>query len=402
VNILLPYWLGVPKRCFYQEFQEGISEALRELGHELVQFAFPERAPLQLEGARLLYRQIATAKIDLVLDLACWGYGLSRVILPPVDGVSEALYDKFGITYVGWLFDHPFNQQLCGVTARKHYAVYPDLGHSEQVRLIYPDLRLTGEVFAPPAVLPKNVFSAGGGSENRAIDVLYIGNLVADALERQWHGPLDLQRPPRFDPEFCDALADSLLETPDCSLHLCLQRTIAKWGMLPSGFNLRFHVSLVENFLRHLYRRNAVVTLARSGVRMRVIGKGWGQTGLPPNAELAEQTDYEGIFRLAAQAKISLDVSTYLDGANDRVFSYALSKSVCFTNATGYLREALGEDGGMRFYSLQNLPELCEKIKALLAQPLALREAGERARQTVLSAHTWRQRVSSVLSALAP
>jgi hypothetical protein len=171
--------------------------------------------------------------------------------------------------------------------------------------------------------------------------------------------------------------------------------------MLPSGFNLRFHVSLVENFLRHLYRRNAVVMLARFGVSMRVVGKGWGRIGLPSNVELAEQTDYEGIFRLAAQAKISLDVSTYLDGANDRVFSYALNESVCFTNATGYLREAVGEDGGMRFYSMQNLPDLCEKVKALLARPLELRATGEHARQTVLSAHTWRQRVSSLLSALA-
>jgi hypothetical protein len=224
---------------------------------------------------------------------------------------------------------------------------------------------------------------------------------VADALEREWHALPDLQRPPMFDPEFCDALADSVLETPDRSLHLCLHDAIANWGMLPSGFNLRFHVSLVENFLRHIHRRNAVVTLARSGVRMQVVGRGWGRTGLPPNVELVEQTDYEGMFRLAAQAKISLDVSTYLDGANDRVFTYALNKSVCFTNATGYLREALGEDGGMRFYSLQNLPELCEKVEALLAQPLALRAAGERARQTVLSAHTWRQRVGSVLSGLA-
>jgi hypothetical protein len=171
-------------------------------------------------------------------------------------------------------------------------------------------------------------------------------------------------------------------------------------GKSPPAFNLRFHVSLVENFLRHLYRRNAVVALADAGVRMQVVGGGWDRVGLPANIAVSSVTDYEGIFRLAAQAKICLDVSTYLDGANDRVFSYALNKSVCVTNATGYLRGAVGEQGGMRFYGMGNLDGLCGDVKALLAKPGELRDLGEQAAQTVRAAHTWRQRIAAVLSSV--
>jgi hypothetical protein len=156
----------------------------------------------------------------------------------------------------------------------------------------------------------------------------------------------------------------------------------------------------VECFLRYVFRRDAVVAIARSGVRMRVVGKGWDKIPLPENVELVAETDYDGFFRLAGQAKICLDVSTYLDGANDRVFVYGLSRAVCFTNAAGYLRPAFGEDNGLRFYSMGSLSELGEQVKSLLARPDELRESGERARHAVLSLHTWRHRVGHILGAL--
>lgn len=135
---------------------------------------------------------------------------------------------------------------------------------------------------------------------------------------------------------------------------------------------------------------------------MRVNGGGWDKVALPPNVEFGTETDYERFFRLAGQAKICLDASTYLDGANDRVFSYALNRAVFFTNAARYLRRTFSEDDGMRFYSMRNPSVLGEQVKMLLARPDALREAGERARQTVLSSHTWRHRVGDILGAMRP
>ncbi len=401
MNILLPNWLGAPERWFYQDFQAGIAEALRDFGHQPFGFGFRERAPLHFAAAKQLYREITAARIDTVLDLACWGFGLSRVMLPPINGASQPLYDGLGITYLAWLFDHPFNQQLEGVLARKKYALYPDLGHAQQVRLIYPELRPSGELFAPPAVRPKNDFSVPDWTGSRPVDVLYLGNLEVQALAREWRGLPKAHWPPSFDPGFCEALADAMLLAPDRSLHLCLQEVMNAHGKTPPAFNVRFHVSVVENFLRHLYRRNAVLALAGAGIRMQVVGKGWEMVGLPANVSVQAHTDYEGMFRLAARAKICLDVSTYLDGANDRVFSYALNRSVCFTNASGYLGGAMGEQGGVHFYRMGDLDGLRVNVQTLLAKPRLLQELGERAAQIVRSTHTWHQRMGDVLSSLA-
>jgi len=140
--------------------------------------------------------------------------------------------------------------------------------------------------------------------------------------------------------------------------------------------------------------------MTEAGPRMTVVGRGWETAKLPDSVEQLPPTSYDGISRIAGRAKICLDASIYLDGANDRVFKYAVNRAVCFTNAAGYLRRAFCDRGDIRFYSMRNLTDLGEKAKSLLAAPRALREAGESARQTVLAAHTWRQRVESILSVL--
>jgi hypothetical protein len=402
VRILLPFCRGAPERTFYQDFHQGVSEALRELGHEPIPFSFAAMGQaLQEEGERL-YRQIEHGRLDAILDLACWGFGLSQFAVVTQHGGTKPIFDVFDIPYAGMLLDQPYNQAINGIRARRLYATYPDMGHPEQMRLVFPELSLHGEIFAPPAVRPGNDRSAARWWSDRDIDVLYVGNFQAEGLERFWHNRANACWHSSYDPGVCDALADAALAEPDRSLHLSVQAAIARLGTLAPGFDFRSQLRAVEWFLRINFRREAVVSLARSGVRMRVIGKGWGEAALPANVELGAETDYDGFFRLAGRAKICLDASTYLDGANDRVFSYALNRAVCFTNAAGYVRRSFGDDGGMRFYSMRNPSELGEKVNKLLARPEELCEAGERARRTVLSSHTWRHRVGDILGGMRP
>lgn len=399
MRILLPFCRSVPERSFYQDFHQGTAEALHELGHEPIVFPFVAMGKPPEEEIDALYLQLEAGRVDAVLDLACWSYGLSQIAVRQ-GGEEEPIFDVFDVPYAGMLLDQPHNQALNGIQARRLYATYPDLGHPEQARLTFPGLRLQGEIFAPPGIRPGNDRSAESWPQ-RDIDVLYVGNLWTAALERFWRTPhAEIYEYP-YDPGICDAIADAALAEPERSLHLSVHAALAQRGAPSPDFLFQPHLRAVERFLRATFRRDAVVSLARSGVRMRVIGGGWDKVALPGNVEFGEETDYEGFFRLAGRAKICLDASTYLDGANDRVFSYALNRAVCFTNAAGYLRRAFGGNDGMRFYSLRDVAELGEQVNSLLARPDELREAGERARRAVLAAHTWRHRVAGILEAMS-
>jgi len=399
MQFLLPFLREIPEHGFYQTFYRGVTEALREMGHEPIAFFFAKFDEKTQEEAQALYRRLSADRIDAVLDLCCWGCGLSQFALVKQDGEQEPIFGVFDVPYVGMLFDHPYNQAINAIRARRLYATYPDLGHPEQVRLVFPDLRLRGEIFAPPAIRPGDERSAAKWPD-RDIDVLYIGSLWREALERFWRNPANGFWLGSHNADVCDAIADAALAEPDRSLHLSAQAAIARLGTLSPGFDFNPQLRAVEGFLRATFRRDAVVSLARSGVRMRVVGRGWEALDLPANVERGAEIDYDGLFRSAGQAKICLDASTYLDGANDRVFSYALNRSVCFTNAAGYLRGTFGGDGGMRFYSMLRLDELAEGVRELLARPAELRAAGERARESVLASHTWRHRLGDILAAV--
>ncbi len=400
MRILLPFWRGVPERCFYQDFHGGIGEALRELGHEAVAFSFAEIGRVAPAEANALFELLLAGKYAAVFDIACWGSVLSRLTVPLPGGGRGPIFDAFGIAYVGLLFDHPYNQTINVALGSRLYAAYPDRGHPEQARLAYPGLRLTGELFSPPAIRAENDRSAASWASGRDVDVLYIGNLLPEFLERIWNDRINRRWAAGFDPRFCDALADAVLAAPERALHLNVQTAIASLGGLPAGFDFYSHLRVVELFLRHRFRYDAVAAIARTGTRMLVVGKEWSRVPLPTNVQFGRETDYEGLFRLAARARICLDASTYLDGANDRVFSYTLNRAVCFTNAAGYLRGAFDLEAGMRFYSMQNLAALGEDVRSLLARPTVLQEAGDRARDAVLAGHTWHHRIAALLEAV--
>lgn len=402
MRFLLPLCRGAPARSFYQDFHQGLSDGLRALGHDPRMFLFGRLGePTQAEAEELV-RHLERDRIDAVIDIACWGYGLSGITVTTADGSRQPIFDLFDVACVGMLFDHPYNQAVNGIRSRRLLVTCPDRDHPNQMPLAFPGLRLDGMAFIPPAVRPLNDCSEAGEKARKPIDVLFIGNFVPAATERFWKDTGNPLWSAEYDAGFCDALADALVARPEQALHLGAMEVMAALGRTIENLNVNRQLRAVEWFLRHRIRRDAVSALAGAGIRMSVAGDGWDEAGLPANVQRLAATDYDGFFRLAAQARICLDASTYLNGANDRVFSYLLNRAVCFTNARGYLAEVLAPGQGVHFYSLLALPALADEIRSLLARPEVLREEAERGREIVRSAHTWKQRLPDVLAALGP
>jgi len=387
MRIVLPYCPDVP-HGFYWDFFQGLSDAIEARGDEAVRFPFAKAGSHDAGEFSAFYRLLGQG-CDLLVDLCCWGYGLTRIGVQQAGAPPLPVLDALDIPYVGMLFDQPYFQPINAVVARRLFATFPDLGHREQAEFVFPGFALAGDAFVPPAVRPANARFALDWRE-RDIDVLYVGNLDPAALARPWRGGA-LEA-------LGEAVAQMVHAQPERPFLRGVAEVLERQAVRPAPQELADLVRMMELYVRSSFRRDVVLALARSGLRIRVVGRGWDTIALPESAERVAPIAYEQIFRLAGRSRICVDASTYLSGANDRVFNYALNGAVCATNATGYLQPAMGEEEWLYFYSLRELDALAERLHALLADPRRLRETGECAQRAVLARHTWRERLETILA----
>ncbi len=399
MRILLPYNQRIVTNSFYSDFHDGLTEAARELGHAAMRFDHADGVTVSAAEREALYRLLTEREFDLVIDLCGWSHTLSQ--LRAWDGTNEGepLFDSFDMDYVAMLCDQPWFQPLTEIRSSRAHAAVPDRFHGEQIALIHPQLAFRSILLAPPAGRLANDRTDRTNRHEKAerpIDVLFVGNLYAESLERSWAQAPDARR--------YDDMLDWVCAHPDRPLHHALRAMTDVPGAGIDAAQAADLLRRVEFCLRARTRVDAVRAAAASGASMTVVGDGWAHIPLPANVTLHRFTDYAGFLGLAAQARISVDASTYRHGANDRVFNYAINGSVCFTNAAGYLSnsfDALDDCGGLHFYSTLELPGLGPAIRELLDSPARLREDAQRARATTLAQHTWRHRLESIISAVA-
>ncbi|MBM3346003.1 MAG: hypothetical protein FJY55_05830 [Betaproteobacteria bacterium] len=398
MRLLLPYNTQSLPVSFYSDFHTGIAEAALELGHKTLRLDIADGAQASAAERDALYRALTARRCDAVIDLCCWGLGFSRITVWDGSKSGEPLFDSLDMAYMGLLLDQPWFQPLPGVSASRLYAAVPDRNHAEQIALIYPGVRLRGTAFAPPAVHSVNDRSRPWNE--RDIDVLFVGHLQRDALATSEH-----RRWPDGCAALCEATVETALAAPDEPLHVALLSAARSSGTALEGAagtaTVLEALRAVEPYLRARHRLEAVRAAAGSRAGIHVVGLGWDATELPGNVIRHAPTDYAGFFDMAGRARLCLDVSSYPDGANDRVFSYSLNRAVCLTNAAGYLRDAYAGTGAMQFCSPAQPAALAASISALLADTHGLRDMGDAGRRFTLDHQNWRVRLQAMLDCLA-
>lgn len=392
MHIAIPFCTSISSPSFYQDFVEGIEAAAKGLGHSSERIEFAQVEQLDPPELDRFFRWSRQARCDLVLDLCCWGYGLSRTRVWNTDGsVGATIFESMGARYCALLYDQPYFQPLAWVESDALVVGCPDRGHPELIPIIYPQLRMRSTAFVPPATRLENDCSPTRW-QDKSPQVLYAGNLAPQALERFWdHVPHH---------QAYDAVADAALADPDRPLHRCATAALAHLGLDLPPAELVELLRSVEYWLRQQWRHRLITEVARTGIPMRTVGSGWDAIGLPANVTVHAQTDYRTLMEMIGAARLALDASTYLGGANDRIFNFAVNRTAFFTNARAWLREAFGADNGAHFYSLRDLSGLGDRVSEALANPDDLERRTERGRQIALAGHLWTHRLQAIIQAV--
>jgi len=377
---------------YYSNICDGVTEAARELGHEVLQCRYADPAQATEAEQKALYRMLADQPCDLAIDLCCWGCGLSALKVWDGSAQGEFIFDAADMAYVGLMLDQPWFQPVPAMHASRLYLGTSDRDGPAQVSLVYPDQAVRATLFVPPAARAVN--SRSRPMPERTLDVLYAGNLRPSYLERQWR-----DAPNR---RLLDAAADAAVAAPDVPLHRVVVDTLRQSGEEAVAQIVLDVLRPVDNFVRNRYRLEAVRAAAACEAVVHVFGGGWTEVALPANVVLHPETkDYGELLALAGRSRICLDSSSYLGGANDRVFNYAVNRAYCLTNASAFPREVFGADGGVGFYSMSRLDDLGEMLREALGDPRRLAEKGESAAEIALRTQTWRSRLEDVLAAVS-
>ncbi|HEY5293830.1 MAG TPA: glycosyltransferase [Burkholderiales bacterium] len=389
MHALIPF-CTIPGPSFYQDFIDGLESALAELGHTSERFGFAEIGALSQAEMERFFAWTRTSRCDLVLDVCCWGFALSRV--RQWDGKSAAgatIFDWLGARYVALMFDQPCFQPVSAILSESLVLGYPDRGHPEMIASIYPALRPSAMLFMPPATRPENDRSPARWRD-RQIPLLYAGNLEPGAIEPFW---ADLPQRDLY------AGAAGLIDArPEVPLHRAIEEVRRSLDLELTQEERLAAQRALECFLRNRQRHHVVTSLAAAGLPMEVYGNGWDAVQLGPSARLHPSVDYQAYLGLIGDARVCLDTSTYLGGANDRAVQFAVNGTVFFSNAHEYLREAFG--GTVEFYSTLDLAGAAERMRELLARPEEIEARSARLRETALKAHLWRHRLEALFAAM--
>jgi len=391
ILLLVSHRIHREVESYYSNIYAGIIEAARELGHEVLECAFGEPTQATEDERKDLYRMLLDSPCALAIDLCGWGCGLSGLRVWDGSAEGQYIFDATDVAYLGLMLDQPWFQPIPAMHASRLYLGASDRNGAEQVSLVYPDKKVLATLFVPPAARAVNTRALP--FPERTIDVLYAGNLWPAKLDRYWRGAPG--------GEVLDCVADAALAAPDVALHRVASDTLRMLGREPVPPLIVDVLMLVDNFIRNRSRLELVRAAASSGTTVHVLGEGWSEVALPDNVVLHPHSkDYGGLLAMAGMSRICLDSSSYIGGANDRLFNYAVNRAYCVTNASAFPREVFGDDGGVGFYSMSRLDDLGNTLREELAHPGRLAEKGARAAAVALDTQTWRSRLENVLAAL--
>ncbi|MEE1100775.1 MAG: FkbM family methyltransferase [Agathobacter sp.] len=159
-------------------------------------------------------------------------------------------------------------------------------------------------------------------------------------------------------------------------------------------------LNYIDAYVRLNKRVNVVKFLVDNGIAVHVYGKGWKELNISDSENLFihDMVEYEQALEIISKSKIVVNIMPlFTDGSHERVLDTMGQKTICFSDKSIFLEENFEDEREIFFYSMQNLPELVNKVKKVLACQYDVEGIIKRAYQKVCSFHTWDKRAQEVL-----
>lgn len=344
-------------------------------------------------------------------DMQCSLGKLSDYIKQPVTAVitfnnlgfnmelveGKNIWDELGVWCVNILMDHPFCHKPALDQAPAHAIVLcPDKNHMNYVARFYPQIPMTG--FLPHAGKEKTLELRP--IADRSIDVIYAGGLSRTFA----YGMMpDFAQFP-FDAK---QIADTALADVIAHPHKTSEQAIEE-ALLGSGIHLSDDqlcdfiekIHYIDLLAVSHYREATVRSLVEAGIHVTLYGTGWDDCDWldAPNLHFRGRISADAVIDQMMDAKIVLNTMTWFkDGTHDRVFNGMLAGALAVSDSSIYMKEEFcgdiaDEKAELMLFELEEINQLPERIKELLADTDRIQQIADQGRKKALAYHTWKAR----------
>ena len=309
------------------------------------------------------------------------------------DKNDKHLFDELGVPMVNIVVDHPFYyHKFLPYLPHDYMQISIDKEHEDYIKRFFPEIKR-----GPFLPLAGSTICEEGkllGWDERPVDVIFTGNYNPP----EKHEPLIKRNGPEYEKFYRDLLDDIITNT-DLTMSCAIEKHIKE--SFPDEVNEESlkdtfpYMIMIDLYIRHYFRAEAVKALVDGGVKVDVYGAGWECLSVkhPENLIIHPATDSLTCLKKTCEAKVSLNVMPWFKhGAHDRVFSSMLNGAVCVTDKSSYLTSELAGDKEVIFYDLAKLHELPDKVNDILSDREKWHAVQTDAYKKAIASHTWEQR----------
>jgi Glycosyl transferases group 1 len=371
----------------YNRFLDALATALRELGNEITVSDQSGHVVAGVASSHALVRQLEHAPPDAVLSFSSFFGGLEFQ-----DGSS--LYDRLGIKFLGWQFDHPIYARDSLKRALQHrYSIYCNHNHlrfAQAIKLPGQGMTLLAGGEAPAGPVPEfrrrqwPIFVAATFNGTSAA----LWNQLEDSTGKR----------------LLLGVIEELSVSREASLLDAFDAAARKLGFNAAlGNDPEFDdqiIALLREALTHVRNldRIAVIRgLADSGLPLTLCGSGWRDfLGEHHNVTYLDQrVDFRELTALFGHAKIVLNLNAGNGGCERALYSAMAGAAVVSDDSEDLLRQFGGPDE-ITFFDRTRPGSVVETVRHLIDGDEGEAMAA-RGQEAVMRTGLWRHRAEQMV-----
>jgi len=324
--------------------------------------------------------------------------GMQNMGIDLVTEEGKSIYDACNVPYINILSDTPYNfnsNKLYEYKIVNQLILCLDKSYLQYLNLwndFFPNVDFF--CLGGTSSFNDNDMEVIDDISEKEINVLFVG-LNYSFQDRPWHGLVTPEVAAILDDVLDAVLSRDFMSIIEGFEFVCDVRQLELNTEIKKKLYSWSH--LIYLHIRTYRRQKLVETVARSGLRMDVIGRGWDKEYYSKWLNLHGQMSYRKTLELIAKSKILLNENgNFCTGAHERFFTGMLNRALVITDKSLYCNEKFVEGDDFASFSWQKLELLPHLLVEMLLNDQNRKRISNFAYHKAARDHTWLARAKEI------